>query len=164
LLRWVLAPASPATAAGALIAAALQFARLLGWQGYLALREPLVAVLHAAYLFIPLGFAAIAAAALEWLSPAAAIHVLTVGAIGTMTLAIMTRATLGHTGHRLVASPWTVVAYAALLAAAVTRPLAGIVPEYSEALYAIAGAGWIAAFGIFVIVYGPMLVKPRAGQ
>ena len=104
---------------------------------------------------------AIGLAALEWLSPVSALHVLTVGAIGNMTLAIMTRATLGHTGRELNASRFTVATYLVLLAAALLRPIAEIVPDYYQPLISLAGVAWMLAFGMFLVEYGPMLLTPR---
>ncbi|HQZ11414.1 MAG TPA: NnrS family protein [Devosia sp.] len=161
LALWVVVPARAELAIVALPAALLQFVRLVGWRGYRTLREPLVSVLHAAYLFVPLGLLSIGLAALGWLTPASALHVLTVGAIGTMTLAIMTRATLGHTGRKLTATGLTVAAYVALIVAALARPAADLVPDHYQTLLSIAGGGWIVGFGLFVIQYGPMLLAPR---
>lgn len=162
LAMWSVLPARPETAVVALVAALAQVIRLAGWRGHRTLRSPLVAILHAAYAFVPLGLIAIALAALEWLSPVSALHVLTVGAIGNMTLAIMTRATLGHTGRELSASRLTMMAYLALLAAALLRPIAEAMPDQFQLVIALASGGWIAAFGLFVIEYGPILMSPRA--
>lgn len=161
LALWSVLPERPETAALAFVAAAAQMLRLLGWRGYLAVAEPLVAVLHVAYLFVPLGLLAVGLAALGWISLASALHVLTAGSIAGMTLAIMTRATLGHTGRKLVASPRTVIAYSALFIAAIVRPIADLAPDLYLSLLGIAGVAWIVAFALFVVEYGPMLVRPR---
>jgi uncharacterized protein involved in response to NO len=86
---------------------------------------------------------------------------LTVGAIGTMTLAVITRATRGHTGHGLEASKLTVTIYGAILAAAVLRIGAGLFPGAYLALLDAAAVAWIMAFGLFLVEYGPMLLGPR---
>jgi uncharacterized protein involved in response to NO len=84
--------------------------------------------------------------------------------MGTMTLALMTRATLGHTGRSVSAASSTNVIYGAVLCAAVARVAAPLLPGmYYEAL-TVAAIGWIVAFGGFVIVYGPMLLRPRASS
>ena len=96
------------------------------------------------------------------LPPTAALHALTVGAIGTMTLAVMTRATLGHTGQALVAGPGTTAIYALITVAAVLRlcaPLAG--PEGYLPVLALAGAAWSGAFGLFAVLYWPLLARRR---
>jgi uncharacterized protein involved in response to NO len=131
------------------------------WHGWRCWREPLVLVLHGFYAFLPLGLLAVAAAALDWWSQAPALHVLTVGAIGGMTLAVMTRASLGHTGRRLAASPPTSLAYAAVWAAALCRPLAELFPDYYLPLLSISGGLWIAGFGLFVIEYAPILWQAK---
>jgi uncharacterized protein involved in response to NO len=124
----------------------------------------LLLVLHVAFGFVALGFLTIAAGAIGWLPPTAAMHVMLVGGIAGMMLSVMTRATRGHTGRELTASPTTVAACACLFAAALARPAADLlgVPVLLE----VAGGLWIAAFGLFLAEYGPMLLrdrKPRAG-
>lgn len=162
LVLWVIDPLAarlPAVLAlVALVAAGLHGARLARWQGHRTLAEPLVTVLHAAYGFAPLGFLLLAIAA--WLGTpaamAAAIHAWTVGLIGTMTLAVMTRATRGHSGRPLTAPVGTRVIYGLILAAAVARIVAaftgGAVP------LAVAGAAWVGAYLLFAALYAPMLM------
>ncbi len=104
LVLWVALPEHPVTALAAAAAAALHAIRLARWHGWRAVEEPLLLALHAGYAFVPLGLLAVALAALGWIAGASALHVLTVGAIGGMTLAVMTRASLGHTGRPLMAS------------------------------------------------------------
>lgn len=167
LLAWVALPAlgGRSTPVAVLLAATalLHFVRLARWAPDRTLREPLVTVLHVAYFFVPLGFlfaaaqAALGDAALD----TATVHVWTVGAIGLMTVAVMTRATRGHTGHALVAPPSTTILYVALFVAAVTRVAAALVPQLSSELIGVAGAAWAVAFFGFVVVYGPLLVNPR---
>ena len=85
---------------------------------------------------------------LQWLPPVVALHALTVGAIGTTTLAVMTRATLGHTGRPLVAGAGTTTIYGLVTVAALCRllaPFAGA--QYIPAL-SVAGFAWSAAFGL----------------
>ncbi len=124
----------------------------------------MVAVLHAGYGFVPLGLLAIAASAQGWTSQASSMHVLTVGVIGVMTLAVMTRASLGHTGRTLVATRSTALSYLLVLLAAAIRPLAEALPDYYNMLLGVAGVAWIAAFGIFVIEYGPILIAKKHRQ
>lgn len=121
LALWVALPSHPLTALLTLAASGLQAFRLARWRGWLTLDEPLLLALHVAYAFIPIGLAAVAASAMGWLAQPSAMHLLTVGAIGGMTVAIMTRASLGHTGRALTASPLTRLCYLALLLAAVIR-------------------------------------------
>jgi uncharacterized protein involved in response to NO len=134
------------------------------WAGDRTGRNPLVLILHVGYAFVPLGFLFLGSAALapDWLPPSAGIHAWTAGAVGVMTLAVMTRATLGHTGRDLVASPATQVIYAAAVLAALARISAAFAPDWSFALLHLAAFAWAAAFLGFAAVYGPMLLRPNA--
>ena len=161
LAVFVVLPTHPATALLALAASALHAVRLMRWRGWLTLDEPLLLALHVAYGFVPIGLAAVAASAMGWIAQASALHVLTVGAIGGMTLAIMTRASLGHTGRPLTASPLTCLCYLCLLLSAVIRPFAELIGTQYHLLLSLAGAGWLLAFGLFVLEYGPMLLASR---
>lgn len=163
LAAWTVFPETLPTALLATAAAVLQLWRVLRWRGHATLEEPLVAVLHVAYLFVPIGMAGVALAALGWLQAPSALHLLTVGAIGNMTLAVMTRATLGHTGRRLTASGWTSLAYLLVLVAAVIRPFAELLPDYYHLILEVSAGAWILAFSVFSVEYGRMLVMPRVG-
>ncbi len=164
LLSWIAAPGWRSTAVLLIVAAVAQAARLGRWAGERTWREPIVFILHVGYAFVPLGALALGVAIL-WpriIAPTGALHAWTTGAIGTMTLAVMTRATLGHTGRTIEAAPPTIVIYGAILFAALARVAAPLLPGiYYPALMA-AATGWIVAFGAFLIVYGPMLLRPRA--
>jgi uncharacterized protein involved in response to NO len=162
LLVWVAVPEGPATALAALCAAAAVLWRLARWRGAATRREPLLLVLHVAFGFVGLGLVAIAAAALGWLPAAGGLHLLMVGGMGGMMLAVMTRATRGHTGRPLVASRATVASYLCLFGAALARPAADLAGE--PRLLDLAGGLWIAAFLLFLAEYGPMLVLPRQGS
>ncbi len=157
--------ALPPSSAGppAVLAGALHLVRLARWRPLRVLAEPLLWVLHLAYLFVPLGFLAAGAGLLHDLPglAAASTHLWTVGAIGLMTLAVMTRATRGHTGRALTAPPGTVAAYALLALAALARAAASLLPEAAAVLVPFAGLGWVAAFALFLALYGPMLLAPR---
>jgi len=158
---WVAIPESRATAGLAALAALLQAVRLARWRGPQTLEEPLLLVLHLAYGFVPVGLGAVALAALGWLSPPSALHLLTVGAIGNTTLAVMARATRGHTGRSLTASPISSLAFLSLLLSAVLRPFAELMPEAYHLLLSLSGATWIIGFALFLFEYGPMLLRPR---
>jgi len=164
LVAWVAAPASAATGASLTLAGALHLARLVRWAGDRTLREPLVLVLHVGYAFLPLGALALGA---EILKPgpfgmAAAQHLWMGGAIGLMSLAVMTRATLGHTGQALTAGPGTGAIFLALVAAVLARLIAGLWPASAQPFHALSGAAWIVAFGGFAFLYGPLLLRRRA--
>lgn len=161
LAAWTFAPVHIVTAAIAVIACAFHTVRLLRWHGSPTWPEKLLFVLHAAYAFVPLGFLAISAGAIELLADYPVMHVLTVGVIAFMMLAVMTRATRGHTGRPLVGSALTSASYVAIAGAALIRPLAEVLPEHYHHLIALSGALWIAAFVLFTLEYGPMLVRER---
>ncbi|MDE1931593.1 MAG: NnrS family protein, partial [Alphaproteobacteria bacterium] len=95
------------------------------------------------------------------LPPTAALHALTVGAIGTMTLAVMTRASLGHTGRKLTAGHGTTAIYVLVTIAAVLRLLAPLAGAQYLLMLNLAGGAWTGAFGLFVVLYGPPLLTPR---
>jgi uncharacterized protein involved in response to NO len=156
---WAALDETLVTAVLAFIASALQAARLFRWRGWATVDEPLLLILHVGYAFIPVGIACVGLAALGIVSSPSALHVLTVGAIGTMTFAVMTRASLGHTGRALTASPVVSFAYLALVLAAAIRPFAELLPTHYHLLLEIAGAAWIIAFGLFLAEYGPILVS-----
>lgn len=160
---WVLAPTLPAAGVLLLLCAAIQSVRLWRWRGWYARREPLVWILHLAYGFIPLGALAIGLSILwpDALGGVAAQHLWMAGAIGTMTVAVMTRATLGHTGQALIANRGTVLIYAAIVGAVLARFMAGGAPDYAMGLYNLAGALWCLCFLAFALVYGPALLRPR---
>lgn len=158
---WVILPDSPVTGILALVLAAIQTVRLYRWRGWATTREPLVTVLHLAYAFVPLGFLAIGAAAFGLIAPISALHLLSVGTITAMMLAVMTRATRGHTGRELTASRLTCLSYAAIFLCALVRPLAEWMPDHLAPIYAVAGLLWLGAFGAFLFEYGPMLVLRR---
>jgi hypothetical protein len=153
------------TGVAMLAAGVLHVGRLARWAGDRTLRDRLVLVLHVGYAFVPLGFLLIGTSAL-WAAvpPSAGIHAWTAGAVGLMTLAVMTRATLGHTGRALAASPATQAIYALALLAALLRIAAAFL-DGDIVLLHLSAAAWIAAFAGFVLVYGPMLIaRPPAWQ
>lgn len=161
LLAWCCFPQNAATAIALASAAALQALRLARWAGDRTLKDPLVLVLHLAYAFVPTGFVLIALSILlpGTVPTAAGFHALGGGAIGAMTLSVMARATLGHTGRRLKAGYGTLFIFAAILAAAVIRIAAAFATN--ALLIEFAGAAWAVAFLGFAAVYGPALIRPR---
>ena len=162
LAAWVAAPEARATVAACLAAAGIHAVRLGRWVGWRTAGEPLVAILHVGYLFVPVGFltVAIAAVAPGVLTPSAALHAWTAGAVGVMTLAVMTRASLGHTGRPLTAGRATIAIYLAVIGAAVLRVASGFVPS-QPALLHLSAALWIASFAGFAAAYFGVLARPR---
>ena len=164
LAIWVAAPESVAAGALALVSGAANLWRLSRWRGLAARRDPLVLVLHLGYLLDALGFLAVGASALwpAFVPYAFGVHVWAIGAVGVMTLAMMTRATLGHTGHALKASKGTVLAYGCVVVALAARLAMAFLPGFALPLMHIAACAWVLAFAAFLVVYAPMLVR-RSG-
>jgi uncharacterized protein involved in response to NO len=163
LAAWVAAPQTRFAAVLQIVAGAAAGFRLSRWRGSATLREPLVFVLHAGYAWLALGLAYLGLNGLFAWAPGGRLHALTVGAIGTMTLAVMTRATLGHTGRPLAATSATAAIYALVTLAALLRVTAPLSGPYVILLTTLAGATWTGAFALFVLYFGPMLLRPRAG-
>lgn len=159
-----LAGAPPAVVAVAALAAfGTHAARLWGWQPWKVARVPLVAVLHAAMAWVALHLLLRAVAAMGWLSPSVATHALTVGGIGTITLGMMTRTALGHTGRRLHAGRLEVAAYVLVSVAAVVRVLVPLAwPAALMGAVQVSGWLWALAFGLYAWGYAPILGRPRA--
>jgi uncharacterized protein involved in response to NO len=158
LVSWVVMPENKLAGAALVLAGLLHLVRLGRWAGDRTWREPLVLILHIGYAFVPLGFLLNAAFAFGLVTAGAGIHAWMVGAAGTMTLAVMSRATLGHTGQQLTASVTTQAIYAAIIVAALSRICADIEPVYSELLLHVAAFAWAAAFIGFAVSFGPLLI------
>jgi uncharacterized protein involved in response to NO len=136
--------------------------RMARWQGHRTWREPLLLVLHAGYAWLPIGFALVALVALGAGVPAtAALHALTAGAMGLMPAAVMTRATLGHTGRALTAGAGSAALFAAVALAAALRVAAPMTGGWYLDLLGASALVWIAAFALYVALYAPMQLKPR---
>jgi len=168
LLLWTLTPTLPEFAyplLGWLLLGAgfLHLVRQCRWTPHRALSEPIVLIMHLGYLFVPIGFILSGLSLVGSLDvpELAGQHAWSVGAVGCMTLAIMTRATLGHTGRDISASTGTVVIYACVVAAAVVRIAAALVPGSSTLLLAISAILWCVAFFGFTAIYGPMLCSTK---
>ena len=153
------------TIAGAIaaLAALVQALRLAQWQTLRTLRQPIVWVLHLAYVWLPIGLALKAIALLTGAAPAAFwLHALTIGAAASMILAVMTRASLGHTGRPLVVDPLIALAYVLLTAAALVRVFGlAVLPLAYREVILLAALLWTAAFALFVGIYAPILLAPR---
>jgi uncharacterized protein involved in response to NO len=151
------------TGAALLILSGLHLVRLGRWQGAQTGGEPLVWVLHVAYAFIPLGALAMSLSILApgMIAQATALHVWTAGAVGLMTVAVMTRATRGHAGHPLEADRATVGVYLALVGSVCLRVAADLVLDLRDALLNGSALLWILCFAGFVVLYGPMLLRAK---
>lgn len=162
-----LAPQSPMTGIIALVTAVAHGLRLSRWSGLATTAEPMLFVLHVAYLWFPIGYLLVAWSALGSMlgsvyPPSVALHALTMGAIGTMVLAMSTRVSLGHTGRVPQAARLTVIGYYLLNLAVIIRlvgPLFGA--QYMRSVE-VAAVAWITTFLLFLWVYWPILTQPRA--
>jgi uncharacterized protein involved in response to NO len=160
LACWVVLPTQSLTGAALVVAGVANLLRLARWRGTRTLAEPLVWILHAGYGWLGLALPVMGGAAL-WPSlvpTSAGVHALTVGAIGVMTLAMMTRAILGHTGRPRRAGAGTLAIYLLANLAAGLRVAAAFLPAHQALLLGLSAGAWSLAFGGFVVVYGPMLV------
>ncbi|KRR27824.1 short-chain dehydrogenase [Bradyrhizobium lablabi] len=161
MIAWVAAPSSRFIAAALGVAGLLHLVRLARWAGDRTVSDRLVLILHVAYAFVPAGFLLTALAAVDLVAPSAGIHAWTGGAIGSMTIAVMTRASLGHTGQALSASVATQLVYASIVVAALARICAALEPSHAIPLLTVAGVAWAGAFLGFAVVYAPLLCRAR---
>ncbi len=146
----------------AVLGGASLLARLAGWHDRRAWGLPMLAVLYLGLLWLAAGLILDGLADFRLLPPSVALHVITAGAIGTMTLGMMARVTLGHTGRPMRASRATTLAFALVTAAALLRgPAVWLEPALYQTWMLASGACWIGAFVLFVAIYGPMLLSPR---
>ncbi|MEM8571749.1 MAG: NnrS family protein [Pseudomonadota bacterium] len=161
LILWVLVPFATLSGLALMAASGAHFWRMRGWRSLATRSDPLLWVLHAGYAFVPLGAFAIGMAIVFplALAPGAMIHLWTIGALAVTTLAVMTRASLAHSGAALVALPGSTLLYLCLIAAAFLRPVSGLFPGISMPLQSLAGLLWIVAFGGFVVLYRGTFVR-----
>lgn len=162
LLAWTAQPHNRMTALVCGAAAVLHGARLSRWRGWAAAMEGTVVALHLAYAFVVLSLFALAAVAIDVLDASTAMHIATVGSIGTATFVVMTRSTRGYTGLAFQASRRTNVSFAAIVLAGAIRPLAAVLPEFRSEVLALASAAWIVAFSLFLFDYALVLAtRPK---
>ncbi len=165
---WIAEPEGRTAGWALATAGAANLIRLGRWQGWRVWREPLVLVLHAGYGWLALSCLALGGALLGvGLAPAEAVHALTTGAVGTMTLAVMTRASLGHTGRSKQAGPLTVSIYVLVSMGALFRvfvPSAAVPTTLTHVVLGFAAFGWSGAYLLFVLGYGPFLLRPSLDE
>ena len=151
-----------AVAAIALVTALAHAARLWLWQPWRTTPAPLVWVLHAAYAWIVVHLVLRALAAWGYVAAPFAVHALTIGTIGGMTIGMMTRTARGHSGRPLVADRFEIACYLLILAAAIIRVFGGIaLPDAYRATVLLSGVCWSAGFAIYAVRYWPILTRPR---
>lgn len=156
------APQSLPAAIAAFAAALILAVRLATWRGTSTWRQPILWVLHVAYAWVVLGLLLLGLAQLDRIPPTAALHALTSGAIGTMVLAVMSRAALGHTGRPLVTPRPVVLAYGLVILGAALRTVGPILAGSGYRLWiTVGGVLWTLGYAIFVVAYAPILLSPR---
>lgn len=163
LAAWVAFPYSRLGALMEILGGSAAALRLSRWRTAAVAREPFLLVLHAGYAWLAFGIGFLGLnALLLWLPASAGVHALTVGAVGTMTLAVMTRTTLRYSGKPLNADAGTLAIYGLVTLAALLRFAASLAAAHAAAVTSLAGAAWTAAFALFVVRYGPLLLLSRA--
>jgi uncharacterized protein involved in response to NO len=139
--------------------------RLSRWAGFATWGEKLLIILHVGYAWLVVGLALLGLSIFNIGVPvASAVHALTAGATAVMILAVMPRVTLGHTGRELTTTRATVAVFVLINAAALARVCASWHTEFMALLLLVASACWIAAFGLFELIYGPMLLTRRSAS
>jgi uncharacterized protein involved in response to NO len=162
LLAELLLPNSIVAGALAALAAASNGLRLMGWYTKRFWAVPLLWVLHAGYAWIVVGFCLRSLAVFGLIPPQFTVHAFTVGGIGVLTLGMMARVSLGHTGRSLKVSTAVALAFVLVNLAALVRGIVPIgFPHWLVQLVALSGGLWVVAFAIFVVVYTPILIQPR---
>jgi uncharacterized protein involved in response to NO len=162
LALWVFAPPGVPGMIVLGIAAVLHVKRLLTWQPAVTAGRPILWILHAAYAWIPVGFALLALAQIGVVAVSAGVHALAVGATGGLIIGMITRTARGHTGRPLIASKPEVLAYALVMAAAGVRVLLPLVsPELTVLALIVAAVAWGAAFLIYLWQFTPWLMHTR---
>jgi len=164
-VAWIVQP--QAMVAGWLLVAAgfANLGRLLRWYGWLTWGEPLVLMLHLGYGWLALSLLLLGGAILGVGLPTTdAMHALTTGAVGVMTLAVMTRASLGHTGHPKHAGPLTVCTYILVNLGAMLRVFGPSIDLSTNLVLGLAAISWSGAYLLFALVYGPLLLRPSIDE
>ena len=162
VLLWLLLPSSLLTGILLILVGIGLLVRLLRWRGWTAARDGMVLILHLGYFWCALGLGLLGASILTpvHVPVTAAVHALTAGSIGVMTLAMMTRTSRSHTGRERRADEVTLVIYALVNVAAAMRVLAPFAIPIHLELLGLSAACWSLAFALFALSYGPMLTRP----
>jgi uncharacterized protein involved in response to NO len=161
IVSWIVQPNAIATGWMFVTAGLANLGRLIRWYGWITWREPLVLILHCGYGWFVLSLLILGSSILGvGLPQEDAIHAFTTGAVGAMTLAVMTRASLGHTGRVRHAGPLTVLIYTLVNVGAVLRVFGPMTDLPSNFVLSVAAGSWSGAYLLFAMVYGPFLLRP----
>ncbi|MBX3326588.1 MAG: NnrS family protein [Nitrospira sp.] len=168
VISWIAQPENQWTGVLLIVSGVASLVRLLCWRGWQTWKEPLVLILHVGYLWVGLFLIAMGASILDiGFSPENAVHLLTTGAMGTMTLAVMTRASLGHTGRPRHADRLTVTIYLLINIGALLRifaPNSATPTTLAHTMLGLSALGWGGAYLLFAFHYGPYLVRPSLDE
>lgn len=160
---WVCWPESKVTGFVMAMAALFQFGRLCRWAGYRTVANPLITIMHVSYLFIPIGFSLLAASIVfpDVVPQIAGVHALGAGAMGGMTLSMMVRVTLGHTGRPLYAGKFICFLFGCVLIAVLARIMAALNLGHDDSFLHLAAFAWLFAFAGFAISFATAVFSPR---
>lgn len=165
VVSWIVQPHSMATGWMFAVAGLANLGRLARWYGWTTWREPLVLILHFGYGWFALSLLILGGAILGiGLPEEDAVHAFTAGAVGAMTLAVMTRASLGHTGRPRHAGPLTVLIYMLINVGAVLRVFGPMTGLPADLVLGLAAGSWSGAYLLFAMVYGPFLLRPSLDE
>ncbi|MEQ1655731.1 MAG: NnrS family protein [Nitrospira sp.] len=164
-LSWVIQLQAITTGWFFIIAGLANIVRLSRWRGWATWREPIVLILHVGYGWLAFSLLIIGGSILGFgLKPADAVHALTTGAVGAMTMAVMTRASLGHTGRPKEADRLTILIYLLVNLGALLRVFGPMTGLPTNLMLGTAAAAWSAAYLLFAAVYGPFLTRPSLDE
>jgi uncharacterized protein involved in response to NO len=162
LASWIFLPESESSALLLVFAAVLQVSRQWQWKPWVTRTRPILWVLQAAYIWLPIGLVLLALAQLGWVNSSAGLHALAIGLTGGLIIGMMTRTARGHTGRPIHASRGEVWAYALVLVAATVRVLVPFMPaQWLAPVVVFAAACWAIAFATYLFVYIPWLMRAR---
>lgn len=157
-ILWMINLNSTVTGVAFVAAGVIHLIRLSRWYGWFTWREPLILILHVGYGWLAMSFLILGGAMLGvGLNVEEAMHVLTTGAVGVMTLAVITRASLGHTGRIKHAGPLTVMIYLLVNLGAMLRVFGPSLPLSGDVMMSLAAGCWSGAYLLFIAGYGPIL-------
>jgi uncharacterized protein involved in response to NO len=160
VVSWIIQPNSMATGWMFVAAGLANLGRLVRWYGWVTWREPLVLILHVGYGWFALSLLILGCSILGiGLPKEDAVHAFTSGAVGAMTLAVMTRASLGHTGRPKHAGPLTILIYMLVNVGAVLRVFGPMTDLPINLILGVAAGSWSGAYLLFALVYGPFLLR-----
>ena len=164
LIGWVMAPEALLSGLFLVLAGVLHVARLTRWRGMAVLASPLLVMLHVAYFFVPIGLMVSGFAAFGVMEQVAAVHLLGIGAVAGMTMAVMIRASLGHTARALVAGPVLSFGFVLLLLAALARLAGNTLPLVEFDGVHLSGALWTLSFALLSLRLLPWLLRKNAAR